>query len=791
MPTSRSLSPLRRPFCLRQGIQPAVLLFLLGLFLGPAGAMGTLAAQTPEEGQAFDLADFFRYRTASVEAMRPDGSLALISLTAMEDRLGIDNYRFGDPTYTAPVQSRVFLVDTASGEELDIFSGAIQLQRAAWSPDGRHLAVLVGESPFEIRVFDLSADGGTSASASRLVGLPHDRVLTGDAQLHWTPDGSRLLFDARTREWQETARERFLHEVHGPIVVRSSEDPFLSWEEVRRQGLERGILAWDPEQASPDQDGASRGEAVVVREDEALGSWQPLTQGRLRVHVDITEETDYDRIFGRDDRVQVETLDGAEPGVIISNDRGLSPRWSGDGAAWVWWDEGELRFRTVEMDEARVLAGGDDAGGEESDETPRFRPERLSWDGTLLLAATDEGYWIFHTGSGERTRILELDPEDEDAPRWSVAAWDRSARDLYLLESARTEWSWALHRVDPTSGERTELTRGDRRITGLDISEDGETLLFTSIDARGLPRLMTAGRDMQSPRYLGPDPNPWLAERAVGEMELMRYLDVDGEELFGILHLPPGFRDDRRYPTVFILYESFFNPGFNTQAQLLNAQGYVVVQPSVNLVQGYPGEGWLKGVTAAANQLIERGITDPDRMGIQGVSYGGYAVNLLVAQTSRFAAAINISGKANMISFYTDSPRLGTRNTHAPERSQDRIGGTLWEMPQRYLDHSAVMVADRIQTPLLLLTGQQDHNVTERTTSEMFYALRRLGRTVEWVSYIDGGHGMPRSTRAEAEDYLNRILEWYERHMPEPEAATADVDGDVDVDSAAQAHPPN
>jgi hypothetical protein len=68
---------------------------------------------------------------------------------------------------------------------------------------------------------------------------------------------------------------------------------------------------------------------------------------------------------------------------------------------------------------------------------------------------------------------------------------------------------------------------------------------------------------------------------------------------------------------------------------------------------------------------------------------------LLITQTDRFKAAINISGKVDMVSFYTDSPRLGVRNIHAPEKSQDRIGGTLWEYPERYLEHSAILQADR------------------------------------------------------------------------------------------------
>jgi dipeptidyl aminopeptidase/acylaminoacyl peptidase len=118
-----------------------------------------------------------------------------------------------------------------------------------------------------------------------------------------------------------------------------------------------------------------------------------------------------------------------------------------------------------------------------------------------------------------------------------------------------------------------------------------------------------------------------------------------------------------------------------------------------------------------------------------------------------------------MISFYTDSPRLGTRNIHAPERSQDRIGATLWEQPQKYIQHSAVMFADRVKTPLLLMTGREDANVPERTTSEMYYALRRLGRRVEWVSYTYGGHGMPTTSAAEVRDYHERILAWYDRYL--------------------------
>jgi dipeptidyl aminopeptidase/acylaminoacyl peptidase len=258
--------------------------------------------------------------------------------------------------------------------------------------------------------------------------------------------------------------------------------------------------------------------------------------------------------------------------------------------------------------------------------------------------------------------------------------------------------------------------------------------------------------------------NPWLGERTVPKSELVKYRDADGKELYGVLRYPTSYVRGQKVPVVFELYETFFDNGFNARAMFLGDHGYAMFHPSVNLVVGRPGESWIKGVTAAANKLIDMGVADPDRLGVEGTSYGGYATVLLLTQTERFKAAVNISGKVDMVSFYTDSPRLGVRNTHAPEKSQDRIGGTLWEYPERYLDHSAILQADRIKTPLLCLTGDQDPNVPDSQSREIFYALRRLGREVEWVHYVNGAHRPPNSV-AEAVDFEGRILGWFDKYL--------------------------
>ncbi len=148
------------------------------------------------------------------------------------------------------------------------------------------------------------------------------------------------------------------------------------------------------------------------------------------------------------------------------------------------------------------------------------------------------------------------------------------------------------------------------------------------------------------------------------------------------------------------------------------------------------------------------------------MSYGGYATSLLISQTDRFAAAINISGKTNIISFLGDSPKIGTRNYAAAEVGQDRIGTSLWEAPLKYINTSAVMFADRIKTPHLLLTGEGDWNVPALNTRELYYAMRRLGKDVVWVNYQKAGHGAGYNGReADYHDQWDRMINWYNKYF--------------------------
>ncbi len=125
--------------------------------------------------------------------------------------------------------------------------------------------------------------------------------------------------------------------------------------------------------------------------------------------------------------------------------------------------------------------------------------------------------------------------------------------------------------------------------------------------------MLTADASFKGERRLT-NLNPQLAEKGLAKTELVPYLDADGKKLFGVLYYPSNYEKGKKYPTVFNLYEQFFDDTFNGTVNILAANGYAVMQPSVELEQGFPGEAWAKGVTAAANKLIEMGIANPEKL---------------------------------------------------------------------------------------------------------------------------------------------------------------------------------
>jgi dipeptidyl aminopeptidase/acylaminoacyl peptidase len=636
------------------------------------------------------------------------------------------------------------------------------VQNFKWSPDGKFLAFLMLRDGLYRPIIWERETG-----RMRPVPLPAGRNVANNSELEWVPGSDRLYMSLQTDEWRKKASARFQHETKGPIVFHSSKEPFLAWDEIRRLAQIRSVAVYE----------LAGGQTQEVLPEKRINSLNFSKDGALITYLeDITEKTDYDVISGTESKVQVQPVGGGETRTILKSTKDRRLIWSRDGRHYAFAEKGNIFFASVDDKEPRQLTGKKETKEEKpaADESKKpatddkaketFNPVRLSPDGERMVVTNKEGFWLMETAAGSRELFLKRDEEDTEAPRYEVMEWDRAGTNIYFSYAARTKWERGVVRYSIASKKLEDLFKDGRFYSSFTLAQKGNTFVFLCAENNRPADLYVADTDFKSVRKVM-DSNPQLAKKRLPKAELISYLNVDGKKLYGVLYYPIDYVQGRKYPTVFNIYEDFFDDRFNGTFCVLNAGGYAVMQPSVRFEVGFPGEAWVKSVTTAANKLIEMGIADPERLGVFGTSYGGYATNLLITQTDRFKAAINISGKVDMISFYTDSPRLGVRNIHAPEKSQDRLGATLWQQPQKYLEHSAILFADRIKTPLLLMTGEQDSNVPARQAMEMYFALRRLGKDVAWVQYTNGGHGMPTSTIEEVKDYHKQILNWFDSYL--------------------------
>ncbi len=706
--------------------------------------------------------------SVSIAAVTRDGARVAATVRTRRDRTDVDHNRYGDPTYISPGSMRLMVIDTRKGTQTWVHDTPAQLRGFAWSPDGERLAYFaVGDGEYQLRIFDAAAGTG------RAVAVRTERRIASSSPLVWAPEGDAVLLGLRPEGWAKEARTAFVALTEAPVIVQDSRNDFLAWDRVRNIAA-RQITAL-----------VSTNDGTV---EEVLADATPSAPGFSADGSYITystatrTKTSYTRRDGTEyELFRLDLADGSEPESLRNTgEERMNVSWNDARDAFAYADDGSVLVRRLDEDEAidvterhrvRSAVSQSDSGTDPDPDSAliRFSVGRWSPSGEHLLLTSEDAWHLLDLQSNDLRTLIELEEDDDTRPRRQLQGWSDDGRHLYFSQSARDRWQRGLKRLEVASGDVETLLLDDALYRSWSISDDGSTVVYAMSDGDHPDEIWTTTTNMPAPRRLTTS-NPQLDDVALTRSELVEYLDVDGNTLYGILYYPAGYVEGRTYPLVAEIYEQFFDNGYNENMNLITAQGWFGFRPSVRFEEGFPGEAWLKAVPNAINRIIERGLVDPDKVGVYGQSYGGYATNLLITQTDRFAAAANVSGKVNIISFLGDSPKITTRNYAAAEVGQDRIGATLWEQPHKYIEHSAVMFADRIETPLLMLSGEGDWNVPATNQREMYYALRRLGKEVVWVHYTAGGHGAGRaSTAADFVDHWQRMFDWFAEHFGEKE----------------------
>ena len=284
--------------------------------------------------------------------------------------------------------------------------------------------------------------------------------------------------------------------------------------------------------------------------------------------------------------------------------------------------------------------------------------------------------------------------------------------------------------------------------------------------------------------------NEWMSEIKTGAIESIAYKSADGAPLTAWLLLPPDYTAGQKVPIVASIYPgtmyeaaeqptelSLYESAMWQHPQLFAALGYAVLLPSMPPTKNQADK--LKtltdGVLPAVDAVIARGIADPDRIAVAGQSDGGFATIGLITQTNRFRSAIESAGFCDLVSFYGEfygQYRHG--DSGRPEKAQvmrvlqaekgaGSLGAPPWAAPDLYRGASSIFHADKVQTPLMLIHGDNDF-VPIQQGEEFFTALLRQDKRAEFVRYAGEGHLI--NNRANVLDMWKRITAWLAETMP-------------------------
>ncbi|MFO0798508.1 MAG: prolyl oligopeptidase family serine peptidase [Gemmataceae bacterium] len=376
------------------------------------------------------------------------------------------------------------------------------------------------------------------------------------------------------------------------------------------------------------------------------------------------------------------------------------------------------------------------------------------------------------TGRGQQVRFRRLNvPVDDEEPD------DRKgidlARPMLLAAENLDTRDTGFFRLDP-GGSPQKLLMGARKYGPPTRAKHADTYLLTAQSFTEFPDYHATGPDFAELKRVT-DINPTVRDYNWGRAELVRYKSADGVPLSGVLVKPENFDPAKKYPMVVYIYERLSDGlhGFRvpnvTRGQVINptfyaSNGYLVLMPDIAYKVGAPGQSAIKCVLPAIQAVVDQGCVDEKAIGINGQSWGGYQIAYMVTQTNRFRAAVAGAPVSNMVSAY-DGVRWGSGmpRQFQYEKGQSRIGETLWKAPMKYIENSPIFMADRVETPLLMIHNDQDDAVPWYQGVEYYLALRRLGKECYLLNYNGEKHNLTK--KANARDFAVRMFQFFEHHL--------------------------
>jgi dipeptidyl aminopeptidase/acylaminoacyl peptidase len=659
-----------------------------------------------------------------------------------------------------PDNDGAFAWKTSDGQAAVLLKGIGHYKSFVFDEKGAQLAFLSDRDEYEVKApsfrlyhWTAGAKAAVELASDETEGMPEGKAVSEHGPLRFSKDGGRLFFGIASapKPKPKDAPEPL------KVDIWHWKDPFLQpMQRIQAQRERNRSFGSVIHLGSKDI-------KIVPLASEDMPWIRPSEVAKLALGI---SNIPYRQFIGWDayyyDFYLVNLDDGSRKKVLEKRHR--MPEFSPGGKYLLYFNKADKNWYTYRISDGKTvnLTGKLDVQFEYEFWDYPNEPDPYGSDGwtdgdTSVLIRDRYDIWeispdgkkarMITKGIGRRDKILfqyvRLDREETAVPIktpifLSATDDDTKASGVYKVTLGK-------------DAAPVKIVMYNKRLSLVLKAKKADTYIFTLSRFEEYPNLWVSDRSFADARQIS-NVNPQQADYIWGKAELIQYRNADGVALPAILIKPDNFDSTKKYPLMVYIYETLANglhnyvtpaPGTSINISRYVSNGYVVLQPDIIYDVGYPGPSAVKCVVPAVEKVLEMDFIDPDRVGIQGHSWGGYQISYLITQTNLFAAAQAGASDVNMTSGY-GGIRWGSGRSRAfqYEKISCRIGKPLWEGIPLYIENSPLFWADRINTPYLTIHNDEDGAVSWYQGIQFFLALRRLGKEAYLFNYNGEGHAL-------------------------------------------------
>ncbi|MFD2287431.1 prolyl oligopeptidase family serine peptidase [Pedobacter petrophilus] len=707
---------------------------------------------------------------------------------------------------TAP--QGVYLLNTEKGILKTLIKGKGSFKNFAFDEESEHLAFVGGQSPEkqEIKNYNVYYNSLTLDTAQIIVdfdmpGLPAKWSVNGDAKVTFSKDGKKLFFGiSPVKASKDTTIVDF--EV-AKVDVWNYKDDYLQPMQLKnadRDSKKSYLSVIDVYSSDP---------KVIPLTDLTLPDANLIAEGNSNA---VLATTDYGhRIESQwsgstsKDYYLVDTKTGQRKKIIAELNGYAMASPGGNYVLYFDRKSGNWYTYNVATSKATALTERLNVKFVEEDNDV---PDLPSAYGIATWTADDKAVIL-----NDRYDLWSFSPDGKSEPKNITAGFGRANKITFRYERLSAE-----NRFDRNADNKFVKSNELVWLNGFNNATKENGFYRTNVGTVKAPELVVMSKHkysnlvkaeaadiyiydkasyVESPNvYVTTDfktetkltnTNPQQQNYNWGTAELVKWTTPKGYQAEGILYKPENFDPNKKYPMIAYFYEKLTDGLYNYQAPAptpsrLNisffvSNGYLVFAPDISYENGHPGQSAVEYINSGVENLKKNNWVDAKKIGIQGQSWGGYQVAYLITQNDMYAAAWAGAPVVNMTSAYGGIRwETGMNRQFQYEKTQSRIGATLWEKPELYIENSPLFMFPKVNTPVVVMANDADGAVPWYQGIEMFTGLRRLGKPVWMLNYNGEAHNLvQRQNRKDIQIREQQFFDYYLKGAKAPAWMTSGI----------------